>query len=213
MTTYAPLQLLQLPPTVLDANPIPTALTIDPFSDLIWVGSSSGLVSALCSPASLTRNVQFPAHGAQAVGGYMGHASSMAVKEIRVTDRDVWTLTDGGVGGRKRGGAVKWSVSDPTRSLASMTPNPANSNEVVAGGNGLMLANTSTGQIVRRVSSETSNELTKGRPPKSSRAFGSSGARHHLGVAIRLDIDTGSSSWFQSWKQLHTSAYWWPERS
>jgi hypothetical protein len=44
------------------------------------------------------------------MGGYMGHAGSMAVKEIRVTDRDVWTLTDGGVGGRKRGGAVKWSV-------------------------------------------------------------------------------------------------------
>jgi PAB-dependent poly(A)-specific ribonuclease subunit 2 len=42
--------------------------------------------------------------------------------------------------------------SDPTRSLASMAPNPANSNEVVAGGTGLMLANTSTGQIVRRVS-------------------------------------------------------------
>lgn len=40
----------------------------------------------------------------------MGHAGSMAVKEIRVTDRDIWTLTDGGVGGRKRGGAVKWSV-------------------------------------------------------------------------------------------------------
>lgn len=152
MTTYTPLQLLQLPPTILEANPIPTSLTVDPFSDLLWVGSSSGLVSALCSPTSLTRNVQFPAHGAQGVGGYMGRASSMAVKEIRLTDREVWTLTDGGVGGRKRGGAVKWSVSDPTRSLASMAPNPANSNEVVAGGNGLMVANTNSGQIVRRVS-------------------------------------------------------------
>jgi PAB-dependent poly(A)-specific ribonuclease subunit 2 len=40
----------------------------------------------------------------------MGHAVSMAVKEIRVTNRDVWTLTDGGLGGRKRGGAAKWSV-------------------------------------------------------------------------------------------------------
>lgn len=42
--------------------------------------------------------------------------------------------------------------SDPMRGLTSMSPNPANSNEVVAGGNGLILANTSTGQIVRRVS-------------------------------------------------------------
>jgi PAB-dependent poly(A)-specific ribonuclease subunit 2 len=89
---------------------VPTALTVDPYSDILWVGSSSGLVTSLCSPLSLTRNVQFPAHGAQPVGGYMGHAVSMAVKEIRVTNRDVWTSTDGGLGGRKRGGAVKWSV-------------------------------------------------------------------------------------------------------
>jgi PAB-dependent poly(A)-specific ribonuclease subunit 2 len=106
MTTYAPLQLLTLPPTALDPAPIATALTVDPFSDLLWVGSSSGLVTSLCSPLSLTRNVQFPAHGA--LGGFMGHAAG--VREIRVTDRDVWTLTEGGVGGRKRGGAVKWSV-------------------------------------------------------------------------------------------------------
>jgi len=33
-----------------------------------------------------------------------------------------------------------------------MAPNPINSNEVIGGGNGLLLANTSTGQIVRRVS-------------------------------------------------------------
>lgn len=110
MTAYNPLQLLPLPPTALDPRPIATALTVDPFSDLLWVGSSSGLVTSLCSPLSLTRNVQFPAHGAKSVTGYMGHAPNMSVKEIRVTDRDIWTLTDGGVGGRRRGGAVKWSV-------------------------------------------------------------------------------------------------------
>ena len=110
MTTYTPLQLLPLPPTAVDPRPIPTALTVDPFSDLLWVGSSSGLVTSLCSPLGLTRNVQFPAHGAKSLTGYMGHATNMSVKEIRVTDRDVWTLTDGGVGGRRRGGAVKWSV-------------------------------------------------------------------------------------------------------
>lgn len=195
MTTYSPLQLLQLPPTVLDVNPIPTSLTIDPFADLLWVGTSSGLVSALCSPLSLTRNVQFPAHGAKAMGGYMG--ASMAVKEIRVTDRDVWTLTDGGVGGRKRGGAVKWSISDTTRSLASMTPNPANSNEVVAGGNGLMLANTSTGQIVRRVSCDVVARLTVGRPPKLRCASGCPGSRHYLCLSFRLRVDFGPSSRIQ----------------
>lgn len=57
-----------------------------------------------------------------------------------------------GVSGESLSSRHRLIASDPTRSLASMSPNPSNSNEVVAGGNGLMLANTSTGQIVRRVS-------------------------------------------------------------
>lgn len=146
---YTPLQLLPLPPTATEPNPIPTCLTIDPFSDILWVGSSSGLVTALCSPLSLSRNVQFPAHGAQLSGTY---PLVSGVKEIRVTDREVWTLTEGGVGGRKRGGAPKWSFSDPNRRLASMTPNPSNSNEVVAGAASLLIGNMTTGQIVRTVS-------------------------------------------------------------
>jgi hypothetical protein len=44
-------------------------------------------------------------------------------------------------------------TSDPTRSLRSMAPNPSNSHEALAGGSGqLLLANTSRGEIVRRVS-------------------------------------------------------------
>jgi PAB-dependent poly(A)-specific ribonuclease subunit 2 len=105
---YTPLQLLPLPPSAVETSPIPTCLAIDPYSDLLWVGSSSGIVTALCSPLSLTRNVQFPAHGAKPQGR-MPFGVSMGVKEIRVTDREVWTLADGGMGGRKRGGAAKWS--------------------------------------------------------------------------------------------------------
>ncbi|KAK8846644.1 PAB-dependent poly(A)-specific ribonuclease subunit PAN2 [Kwoniella newhampshirensis] len=155
---YNPLHLLSLPPQSIDPKPIPTTLTIDPFSDVLWIGTSSGSVSALCTPLSLTRNVQFPAHGARPVGPYLPHQGvSPAVKEIRVTDRDVWTLTEGGVGGRKRGGAAKWNVGDPTRSLQSMTPNPTNSHEVLAGGTGQMiLANTSRGEVVRRIEPQSS---------------------------------------------------------
>lgn len=147
---YNPLQLLPLPPSAVETNPIPTCLAIDPYSDLLWVGSSSGIVTALCSPLSLTRNVQFPAHGAKPAGR-MSFGVSMGVRELRITDREVWSLTDGGVGGRRRGGATKWSFSDPSRRLASMTPNPSNSNEVIAGAAQLLVANTSTGQIVRTV--------------------------------------------------------------
>ncbi len=151
MTLYNPLHLLPLPPHAFDSKPLTSALTVDPFSDLLWVGTSSGSVSALCSPLSLSRNVHFPAHGSTAPA--YGPGTSRAVKEIRVTDREVWTLSEGGVGGRRRGGAPKWTVSDPTRSLRSMTPNPTNSHEVLAGGTGQMvLVNTARGEVVRRVS-------------------------------------------------------------
>lgn len=152
MTLYNPLQLFPLPPHPADPKPIPTALTIDPYSDLLWIGSSSGNVSALCSPFHLTSNVRFPAHGGEP-SPFMGGGLGRGVKQIRVTDREVWTLTEGGIGGRRRGGMVKWSVGDPTRGLRSMAPNPTNSHEVLAGGvGGLMVANTSTGDVVRRVS-------------------------------------------------------------
>lgn len=107
---YNPLHLLPLPPTALDPKPIPTSLTLDPFSDVLWVGTSSGIISALCSPLTLTRNVHFPAHGCKAGGGGFSAQGVSAVRGVRVTDRDVWTLTEGGIGGRKRGGAPKWTV-------------------------------------------------------------------------------------------------------
>nr|ODO00889.1 PAB-dependent poly(A)-specific ribonuclease subunit PAN2 [Cryptococcus depauperatus CBS 7855] len=152
---YNPLYLLSIPPTPLDAKPYPTALSVDPFSNVLWVGSSSGLVSALCSPLALTRNVQFPAHGYKSAGAF-GQQGSAAVRELRVTDRDVWTLTEGGVGGRRRGGMTKWTVSDPIRSLRTMSPNPTNSHELLAGGTGsLLLANTARGEVIRRIDHNT----------------------------------------------------------
>nr|XP_018265891.1 PAB-dependent poly(A)-specific ribonuclease subunit PAN2 [Kwoniella dejecticola CBS 10117]OBR88049.1 PAB-dependent poly(A)-specific ribonuclease subunit PAN2 [Kwoniella dejecticola CBS 10117] len=179
--TYNPLHLLPLPPQSIDPKPVPTTIEFDSFSDTLWLGTSSGTVTALCTPLSLTRNVQFPAHGARSnlpsANGFMGGAllgmgmgMNMGVKEIRITDRDVWTLAEGGIGGRMRGGRAKWTVSDPTRSLRTMTPNPTNSHEVLAGGNGQMiLANTSRGEIVRRIESNEAS-IVKMAPSSSNRA-------------------------------------------
>ena len=151
MTQYNPLTLLSLPPNHSDPKPLPTALTIDPLVDLIWCGSSTGVVSTYCSPTHLSPNVRFPAHGADPPGGYLP-GSSRNVRSIRVTDREVWTLTEGGIGGRRRGGAAKWNVGDPSRGLRAMCGNPTNSHEVVAGGtNGLMIVNTSRGEVLKRV--------------------------------------------------------------
>lgn len=113
--TYNPLSLFPLPPQVSDPKPVPSVLAVDGYADMLWVGSTGGLVSAFASPLTLTRNVQFPAHGAfppgsrndfQAIPGMHG-----GVRQIRVMDREVWTLTEGGVAGRRRGGAPRWSMS------------------------------------------------------------------------------------------------------
>ena len=113
METYNPLSLFALPPQVPDPKPVPAALAIDAYADMLWVGSAGGLVSAFVSPLTLTRNVQFPAHGAGPAPREFTSMPGMhaGVRQIRVTDREVWTLADGGMSGRKRGGAPRWSVS------------------------------------------------------------------------------------------------------
>ncbi|KAL1408168.1 poly(A)-specific ribonuclease [Vanrija albida] len=149
MTTYNPLSLFPLPPQASDPKPVPAVLAVDSFSDMLWVGSSNGLVSAFASPLTLTRNVQFPATGGGGSRDFLPNLHS--VRKIRVSDREVWSLTDGGMSGRRRGGAPRWSVTDPNRTLRAMTPSPTNSHEVLAGGTGqMMLVNNSRGEIVRR---------------------------------------------------------------
>lgn len=153
--TYNPLSLFPLPPQVLDPKPTPSALAIDGYADMLWVGSAGGLVSAFASPLTLTRNVQFPALGAGRDYTPMPGLNG-GVRQIRLSDREVWTLAEGGISGRKRGGAPRWSVADPSKSLRAMTPSPVNSHEVLAGGTGqMMLINSARGEVVRRVSSET----------------------------------------------------------
>lgn len=153
MATYNPLQLFPLPPTRADPKPISSAITIDPFSDLIWVGSSNGSVNAYCNPLQLAPNIRFRAHGSAKPGLGFIPGFNGGVREIRVTDREIWTLTEGGVGGRKKGGQPKWSVTDPMRGIRSMSPNPINSHELLVGGTGqMMIVNTSRGEVVRKVS-------------------------------------------------------------
>lgn len=134
MLAYNPLSLFPLPPQVADPKPVPVALAVDGYSDMLWVGSSGGLVSAFASPLTLTRNVQFPAHGA-GLGGQREFTPlpglHAGVRQIRVTDREVWTLADGGMSGRKRGGAPRWSVTcvcaragSPTHSCADPGQRP-----------------------------------------------------------------------------------------
>lgn len=156
MATYQPHHLLPpLPPPASNSasnnhHPShPTALLFDPYADLLWQASSSGHVQSFHSPHAFARNVAFPAAGvlqARAGGG--------GVREMWIGEREVVTLGERGLGGRKRGGAVKWTVSEGATSLSTMCLSPTNTSELIAGGSQpkLLIVNTQTGSLVRQVS-------------------------------------------------------------
>jgi PAB-dependent poly(A)-specific ribonuclease subunit 2 len=110
---YAPLQLVSpLPVTGFGAVPYATALAFDPYADLLHVGSSAGSVTSLCSPLALDRYVYYGAHGAVGFGPFSSkHLGSPAgVHAIRITEKEVRTLTEGGLGARRRNGVGKWKI-------------------------------------------------------------------------------------------------------
>lgn len=154
MAQYHPHHLL--PPSSYPSPSYPTALVFDPYADLLWSGSSSGLIRSFASPSSFERNVSFPAHGSKPhTLAQNGHAtSSPVVKEIWVGDREIVSLTERGLGGRKRGGMAKWSVSEGAVGLSGMCMSPTNSSEIIAGGSqpNALIVNTHTGSLVRTVS-------------------------------------------------------------
>lgn len=111
MSTYTALQLIPpLPPAPYDPVPFPTTLAFDPYADLLNVGTSAGTVVSYSSPLSLTRHVTYPAHGAKSFSNFMGFEVG-EVREMMMTEREVWSLTPGGAGGRTRGGMARWSAT------------------------------------------------------------------------------------------------------
>ena len=104
MATYQPHHLLTA-----TTPSHPTSLVFDPYADLLWTGSSTGHVQSFSSPQSFTRNVCFPAHGATGIQQWSASGKG-GVKEMFVGDREIVTLGERGLGGRKRGGLAKWSV-------------------------------------------------------------------------------------------------------
>ncbi|CED82537.1 pab-dependent poly-specific ribonuclease subunit pan2 [Phaffia rhodozyma] len=153
MAVYHPHHLLA--PSSYPANSYPISLVFDPYADLLWSGSSTGLVQSFSSPASFTRNVCFPAHGSKPLGiTQAGLAiNSPAVREIWVGDREIISLTERGLGGRKRGGAAKWALDEGATALSSMCISPTNSSEIIAGGTqpAALIVNTHTGSLIRTV--------------------------------------------------------------
>lgn len=111
---YTPLQVI--PPaaaTPFDPAPYPTAVSFDPYADLLLVGSSSGTVTSYCSPATLERHAVYCAHGSKGFGTYstmrMGFGTG-EVAQLKVVEKEIWSLTEGGLAGARRGGLIRWNV-------------------------------------------------------------------------------------------------------
>lgn len=111
--SFQPYQLIPpLGPSPWDPTPYPTALAFDPYADLLFVGTSAGTVVDFCGATDLVRHATYTAHGSKGFGTYstagMGYAGE--VKQLDVAEKEVWSLTEGGIAGVKRGGLVKWTA-------------------------------------------------------------------------------------------------------
>lgn len=148
-----------LPPAV-------TALTFDPYHELLWQGTSFGTVSSLYS-AQLSRYTSYAAHGVP--------TRPSPTKNILADERHIFSLSDNGIKCSQRRGLAKWStltddLGTNAMNLVSMCASPlAASSDIVAAGlsqsaastgeidneNDLIVTvNNSTGAVVRTVPSE-----------------------------------------------------------
>ena len=199
---YTPLQLVPpAPASPYDPAPYPTALSFDPYADLLLVGSSSGTVTSYCSPATLERHAVYSAHGSKGFGTYstmrMGFGTG-EVTQLKVVDKEIWSLTEGGLAGARRGGLVRWTVryvivillgrsislnrtktycSDPLFALRTFDSNPLNSHEIVAGGTGarLTIVNTSQGKVAKNVSTVISTPRNRDSSHADRSSFSTTG--------------------------------------
>ncbi|CDR99940.1 hypothetical protein [Sporisorium scitamineum] len=148
-----------LPPAV-------TALAFDPYSELLWQGTSFGTVSSLYS-SQLSRYTSYAAHGLP--------TRPSPAKGILADERHIFSIGDNGIKCSQRRGLAKWTtlthdIGTNAMNLVSMCASPlAASSDLVAAGlsqsaantgeidndNDLILTvNSSTGAVVRTVPSE-----------------------------------------------------------
>ncbi|KDN41342.1 hypothetical protein K437DRAFT_226828 [Tilletiaria anomala UBC 951] len=149
------------PPGVLGSV---TALAFDRYSELLWVGSASGQLSAHYS-ADLQRYTSFAAHGTL--------ATPSPLKALLLDERLVYSTGESGLHAASRRGLTRWSAPAkshaPTLTLSGMTASPlAASSDLIAGGlsqqlshtgtpgpdDVLLVVNKNSGSVVRTVASD-----------------------------------------------------------
>lgn len=146
--------------------PAVTALAFDPYSELLWHGTSYGTVASLYSP-QLQRYTSYAAHGVP--------TRPSPTKGILADERHIYSIGDHAIKCSQRRGLAKWTTlthdfGTSAMSLVSMCASPlAASSDLIAAGvsqsaatggdidhdNDLIVAvNNSTGAMVRSVPSE-----------------------------------------------------------
>ncbi|SPC63264.1 related to PAN2 - component of Pab1p-stimulated poly(A) ribonuclease [Ustilago sp. UG-2017b] len=148
-----------LPPAV-------TALAFDPYSELLWQGTSFGILSSLYSP-QLSRYTSYPAHGLP--------TRPSPTKAILADERHIYSIADNGIKCSQRRGLAKWTTLTQNMgadaiNLVSMCASPlaassdiiaaalsqsaANTGEIDNDNDLILTVNNSTGALVRSIPSE-----------------------------------------------------------
>ncbi|KAI8997062.1 ubiquitin carboxyl-terminal hydrolase-domain-containing protein [Pilobolus umbonatus] len=125
----------------------------DPYHELLWVGNDAGRIASYYGKG-LQRYTSFKAHNDQ-------------VRQIRITDRGVISLSPKSIQMRDRRGLVKWSISnEQTQDLHCMTSTTLTNGELLAAGqqNEMLVISSARGVITRTIPDASNIVVLKSLP-------------------------------------------------
>ncbi|KAG2231202.1 hypothetical protein INT48_005923 [Thamnidium elegans] len=131
-----------------------SAVCWDPYHELLWVGNDSGRVSSYYGKG-LQRYTAFKAHKAE------------QVRQIRVTDRGIISLSPKSIQMRDRRGLVKWSISnEDAKDLHCMTSTTLTNGELLVAGqqDDMLVVSSARGVVTRKISGASNIVVLKSLP-------------------------------------------------
>ncbi|KAK4519134.1 uncharacterized protein ATC70_009366 [Mucor velutinosus] len=140
-------------PNLNKVSPV-SAVCWDPYHELLWVGNDSGRV---CS---------YYGKGLQRYTSWKAHKDEQ-VRQIRVTDRGVISLSPKSIQMRDRRGLVKWSISnEQTQDLHCMTSTTLTNGELLVAGqqDDMLVVSLARGVVTRKIANASNIVVLKSLP-------------------------------------------------
>ncbi|EPB86120.1 hypothetical protein HMPREF1544_07108 [Mucor circinelloides 1006PhL] len=140
-------------PNLNKVSPV-SAVCWDPYHELLWVGNDSGRV---CS---------YYGKGLQRYTSWKAHKDEQ-VRQIRVTDRGVISLSPKSIQMRDRRGLVKWSMSnEQTQDLHCMTSTTLTNGELLVAGqqDDMLVVSLARGAVTRKIANASNIVVLKSLP-------------------------------------------------